>query len=121
MQQVSRKLRTYSCCTFANPTSWAVRARIPSWYWSSIVRVIAPAHRDDATAVTAFLRSARHTHQCASCRPGPTPIWSARDPSGTAGASAIHTWVRPTASRSGLGCTRQACWRIMTAWARTWA
>ena len=39
----------------------AATPRIPNWYWSSAARVIAPAHRDDDTAVTACLRCARHT------------------------------------------------------------
>jgi hypothetical protein len=34
---------------------------MPSWYWSSTARVIAPAHRDEDTAVSACLRCARHT------------------------------------------------------------
>jgi len=37
----------------------AFKARLPSWYWSSEVRVIAPAHRDEDCTVRAFLRSAR--------------------------------------------------------------
>ena len=38
----------------------AANARIPNWYWSSTARVIAPAHRLDAAAVTERLRCPRH-------------------------------------------------------------
>ena len=40
----------------------AANARIPNRYWSSIARVIAPAHRLDAAAVTERLRCRRTPH-----------------------------------------------------------
>ncbi|MDT5184366.1 MAG: hypothetical protein QOI29_2524 [Mycobacterium sp.] len=53
--------------------TWAVRPRMPSWYWSSTARVIAPAHRDDAPPVIARLRCARHAAQpFESSTPQPT-------------------------------------------------
>ena len=50
----STSIAARSCVT------WAATPRIPSWYCSSTARVIAPAHRDDDTAVTVCLRRARH-------------------------------------------------------------
>ena len=37
----------------------ACRQRRDSWYWSWLARVIAPAQREDDTAVSAFFRPAR--------------------------------------------------------------
>ena len=50
----------------------AANARIPNWYWSSTARVIAPAHRLDAAAVTERLHCPRHA-ACDSRSSRPRP------------------------------------------------
>ena len=60
----------------------APKPRIASWYWSATARVIAPAHRDEDTAVSARLRWARH---CACSLPS-----NAAQPNPRRGLTAIH-------------------------------
>ena len=104
--------------------TWAVRARTPSWYWSSTARVIAPAHRDDATAVTACLRSARHTAcalrskwpieiRRASSRRYTEPRYSPTSPSTAASPSLRCSRVRTRTPTGGAATTgspiRRSC------------
>ena len=55
LARAQRAPRSSTSTALPMSATWAAKARIPSWYWSSTARVIAPAHRDDDTAVMRLL------------------------------------------------------------------
>ncbi|MBV8930942.1 MAG: hypothetical protein JO285_00060 [Kutzneria sp.] len=74
-----------------SPVRSSYKARSDSRYWSSDARVIAPAQREEDTAVNAFFRDARRVSLAATC---PRRMRAARS------ARACRPRCRPTSVRT---------------------
>lgn len=79
----------------------AFSARRASWYWSSLVRVIDPAQREEDRPVSVFFRPARRL-----CAAGTSPIRARAARSAPASAPRCSPTARSTTTSAGERCSR---------------